>query len=146
MKFNTIFAPYLHAVVLDDEIKGKISISNIGIWDEKKKIFYNEFDTGSKITNDSKGKSGLVDKLDDCLFDEIITFIKMDIEGAEKKALEGAKNIIEKHQPKMAICIYHEPEHIWEIPLYIKKLVPDYKIYIRHYQMDEYETVCYAIK
>jgi hypothetical protein len=76
---------------------------------------------------------------------EKITFIKMDIEGSEPQALSGAEEIIKKQKPKLAICVYHKPEHLWEIPLYLKKIVPEYKIYIRHHTPLEYETVCYAV-
>ena len=76
---------------------------------------------------------------------EEVTFIKMDIEGAELKALKGAKNIILRDKPKLAISIYHKPEDIVEIPLFIKELVPEYKLYIRHYSNDSIETVLYAV-
>lgn len=49
------------------------------------------------------------------------------------------------HKPKLAICIYHSAEDLWRIPIYIKQLVPEYKIYIRHHTDIQYETVCYAI-
>lgn len=75
---------------------------------------------------------------------EKITFIKMDIEGSELKALQGAKNIIVQQKPKLAISVYHKPEDIFEIPKYILKLVPEYKLYIRQYAADCTETVLYA--
>ena len=84
-------------------------------------------------------------RLDDVLAGERVTFIKMDIEGAEMSALRGAETLIKQQKPKLAICIYHSPEDMLEIPLYIKSLVPEYKIYIRHYTDLMYETVCYAV-
>lgn len=68
----------------------------------------------------------------------------MDIEGSELKALFGAEEIIKLQKPKLAICVYHKPEHLWEIPLYIKKILPEYKLFFRHHTSLEYETVCYA--
>ncbi|MCL1998619.1 MAG: FkbM family methyltransferase [Turicibacter sp.] len=73
------------------------------------------------------------------------TFIKMDVEGAELAALKGAKETIKRHRPRLAICIYHKPEDILDIPLYILSLVPDYKLYIRHYTTWKIETVLYCI-
>ncbi len=62
-----------------------------------------------------------------------VTFIKMDIEGAEKEALKGCRNIIAEKHPKLAICIYHGYEDIIKIPLMINNIYPEYKFFMRHY-------------
>lgn len=80
----------------------------------------------------------------DELIDERVTFLKMDIEGAEAEAIKGAKNMIQKDKPKLAICIYHKPNDLWEIPLMIHELVPEYKMYIRHMGIRCYGTILYA--
>lgn len=77
--------------------------------------------------------------------DQKVTYIKMDIEGSEMEALMGASEVIKKWKPKLAICIYHKPEHYWQIPIFIKNLVPEYKIYIRHHSQIAAQTVCYAV-
>jgi len=82
--------------------------------------------------------------LDECIL-EPVTFIKMDIEGAEYEALEGAKHILKKDKPKLAVCLYHKKDDMWRIPYLIKSLVPEYRLYIRHYSNYEGETVLYAI-
>ncbi|MDR1086700.1 MAG: FkbM family methyltransferase [Endomicrobium sp.] len=69
----------------------------------------------------------------------------MDIEGAELDALVGAKDTIRKYKPRLAICIYHKPSDIIDIPLYILSLVPEYKLYIRHYSTYKWETVLYCV-
>lgn len=71
-----------------------------------------------------------------------VTTIKMDVEGSELESLKGAKQTIMRDRPKLAICIYHKPEDLWEIPLYIKSLVPEYHLYIRHHNGD---AVLYAV-
>lgn len=76
---------------------------------------------------------------------EPVTFIKMDIEGAELEALKGAADMIRKYRPKLAICVYHKPEDIVDIPKYILELNPEYKLYMRHYSDNAGETVLYAI-
>ncbi len=73
------------------------------------------------------------------------TFIKMDIEGAELEALKGGAETIKRNKPKLAISIYHKPEDLLELPLYLKELVPEYKLYLRHYSMAYMECVLFAI-
>ncbi|MGL6114975.1 MAG: FkbM family methyltransferase [Cetobacterium sp.] len=74
------------------------------------------------------------------------TFIKMDIEGSEKDALDGLKHTIMEGKPKLAICIYHFQEDFWEIPLKIKEFNPNYKLIIRNHEkmFCLIETVCYG--
>lgn len=74
------------------------------------------------------------------------TFIKMDIEGAELQALKGAKETMLNNKPKLAICVYHKPEDILEIPLFIKELVPEYRLFLRHHSLGDGETVLYAVR
>lgn len=58
-------------------------------------------------------------------------FIKMDIEGAELDAIEGARDTLIKYQPKLAICIYHKWSHRWEIPLLLHEILPHYRFYLK---------------
>ena len=81
---------------------------------------------------------------DSILDGEKITFIKLDVEGAELQALKGAKQIILKNHPRMAISIYHHPKDFVSIPLYLLSLVPDYRFAIRHYHSDQIETILYV--
>jgi len=83
-------------------------------------------------------------RIDD-FFNEEITFIKFDIEGAELSALKGAYNTIHKYKPKLAVCIYHLPNDLWEIILYIKEQFPFYDFSVRTHQYDGLDFVLYAI-
>ncbi|MFH1618985.1 MAG: FkbM family methyltransferase [bacterium] len=69
----------------------------------------------------------------------------MDIEGAELDALKGAAETIKKNRPKLAICIYHKPSDLFEIPLFIKSLVPEYRFYLRQHQPISCDLVLYAV-
>ena len=82
--------------------------------------------------------------LDEIVKDEKVSYIKMDVEGSELKALQGAKETIKNNKPKLAICIYHKPEDILDLLTYILELVPEYKLSIRHYTSCMWETVLYA--
>ena len=73
-----------------------------------------------------------------------ITYITMDIEGAEFQALKGAEKTIRKHKPDMAISIYHAPRHIVDIPLWINNLKLGYKFFLRNYTSQSIETILYC--
>jgi FkbM family methyltransferase len=127
----------------------KIRLYNLGLLDEEKNVYYETGGSGMQSTFinviNAASDCGKTVRLSDVIKNEKVTFIKMDIEGSEPQALLGAEEIIKKQKPKLAICVYHKPEHLWEIALYLKKIVPEYKIYIRHHTPLEYETVCYAV-
>ncbi len=121
-----------------------IEVYNAGLWSKNDVLCFEKHgDASSHIKAKGEEKINAV-SLDSLLNGEKVTFIKMDIEGAEKEALDGAKNTIKKYAPKLAICIYHKPEDIVELPRYISQLVPEYRFKIRHYSTYLWETVLYA--
>lgn len=74
------------------------------------------------------------------------TYIKMDIEGMELLALAGATRTILQYQPALAICLYHQADHLWNIPALLSAWCPGYILRIARYsRTDCSETVCYAV-
>lgn len=101
---------------------------------------------GSPGAVDEHGDNEIeVRSLDELLPDSDISFIKMDIEGAELEALRGAQNTIRRNRPKLAISLYHKRNDIFEIPLYLKALNPSYRFYLRHHCSTLDETVVFAV-
>lgn len=122
----------------------KISLFQNGLWDKNEILRFESNGTiGSHISEN--GDVTIHAAALDEIIKERVTYIKMDIEGAELKALTGAAGLIQKYKPKLAICVYHKPEDIIEIPAYILSLVPEYKLYLRHYAWNAAETVLYAV-
>jgi FkbM family methyltransferase len=74
-----------------------------------------------------------------------VDFIKMDIEGSEPAALRGAEHLLKRARPKLAICLYHDSEHFFTIPLWLAGLQCGYKFYLDHYTIHAGETVLYAV-
>jgi FkbM family methyltransferase len=74
-----------------------------------------------------------------------VDFIKMDIEGAEIEALEGAKETIREFKPQMAIAVYHELSHYYKIPLYIKNIYPGYRVLFEHYSPGFLDSIMYFL-
>ena len=83
--------------------------------------------------------------LDEALDGLVPTFMKFDIEGGEPDALEGGRQTIARHRPKMAVCLYHAPDHLWSIPLRLNEVLPDSRFSLRTYSADGFECVCYCI-
>ncbi len=71
--------------------------------------------------------------VDSLYSDRPVTYIKMDVEGVEKEAIEGAEKTLKNRKPKLNIALYHRSEDIFSIPLQISKINPAYKFYIRRH-------------
>jgi FkbM family methyltransferase len=83
--------------------------------------------------------------LDEALSGAVPTYIKVDIEGAELDALNGMRKLIQKYSPVLAICAYHLQDHLWQIPLLIQSINPDYSFFLRPHLVEGWDLVCYAI-
>lgn len=82
--------------------------------------------------DEAAGQSIEVVPLDEDI-SEPVTFLKMDIEGAEWDALLGCERIISQDHPKLAVCVYHGYDDLWRIPALLDSMYPDYEFYLRHY-------------
>ncbi len=100
--------------------------------------------TGSGMLSDEGNVYVQTVSLDQAIPDFHPTFLKMDIEGAEIAALCGAKELICKDRPDLAICVYHAVNHIWDIPLLLNSWNLGYRFYLRSYNAYTMETVLYA--
>ncbi len=118
----------------------------VGVWNQKDYLNFSVENECGEISIDTKAaENGIhVDKIDD-LISEDITFIKMDVEGAELLALYGAAKTIKRCKPKLAICVYHKREDLITIPQFIKSLVPEYTLYLRAHFAYASELVLYAV-
>lgn len=123
-----------------------LSLIKKGLSDKNETLSFDAQGTGSSKIDENATTFIEVVALDNFLKDKhhIPTFIKMDIEGAELAALKGAEQTIRQHKPKLAICVYHKIEDLYEIPQLISSY-GDYTFYMRHYTPYQTETVLYAI-
>ena len=73
------------------------------------------------------------------------TYIKFDVECAEHDALVGGSRTISANMPVLAVCLYHRPEDLWDLPLLVRSIRPDYRFYVRRHSDERWETVLYAV-
>jgi FkbM family methyltransferase len=123
----------------------KIEVRNAAVGARSELVAFHVTGTaGSGIKSDGTFEVDCV-RLDDVLGDLHPTYIKMDIEGAEPDALQGARQLLQREQPVLAVCTYHSMDHLWRLPLLIHEINPDYRLYLRRYAEECWETVCYAV-
>lgn len=129
----------------------RIELHNVAVYNQNINLHFDKIGSGSGTILEGeipriqeiivKGNS-----IDEILGGQKVSFIKMDIEGAEYKALLGAVDTIQKFKPRLMISVYHKQDDLIKIPLLIKSLNYDYEFYLRHYRsMSVQETVLYAI-
>lgn len=109
-----------------------------------------KFDNGN-LTSSCLSEDGMItvetENIDHILDDgeERVSFIKLDVEGAELETLKGARKSIANYKPKLAISIYHKQEDLVTIPQFLLDLVPEYKLYMRAHVGDSSDVVLYAV-
>jgi FkbM family methyltransferase len=123
----------------------KINCFKIGAWHEKDLLaFKGELEVSSAISENGD-RVIEVDTIDNLVGDKGTEFIKMDIEGAELNALQGAENTIKKFKPTLAICVYHKKDDLLTIPQYLHSVCPEYKFYLRAHGKYCHNLILYAV-
>lgn len=124
-----------------------VEILNEGLSDKRGMLSFrsdNDNPAGSYFSEGGKTKINVTD-IDSYYNAGKISFIKLDVEGYELEALKGAKRVIQKHKPRMAVCVYHKEQDLLDCAGLLLKCRPDYQFYIRMYTNTYCETVLYAV-
>ena len=129
----------------------EVSLYPCGLWSKTARL---PFDTGqdeaSHVASSESGTNGAPSFIQCVALDDVLprfapTLIKMDIEGAETDALEGAVGTITEHLPELAICVYHRPADLWSIPLRVRALSSRYSLFMRCHAYSGFDCVLYAV-
>lgn len=127
-----------------------INCLNKGIWLEDTVL---QFASKAGRNSSLNAKAGFkevevtsLDSLQESVLQSPATYVKMDVEGAEKQALLGGKNMIAAHKPKLLVSAYHRNEDMFYLINLIKDLNPKYKIYLKHHPyIPAWDTNIYAL-
>ena len=71
--------------------------------------------------------------LDELMGNERVDYIKYDVEGSERQAIQGSARIIREQMPDLLISLYHRTEDLHEVILQLHELCPEYRLYVRRY-------------
>jgi len=102
-------------------------------------------EAGSASTFSATGATRVQVSTIDALVDEPVSFIKMDLEGWELRALQGAMRQVRAHRPKLAIAVYHAADDFLDVARFAREVHPDYRIFLRHYTQGWSETIMYFV-
>lgn len=139
---DTAHLPRLQAT-LNDLGVGRVVAAGVGARPGTLRFAAGE-GAGSHLAVDGGSVIDIV-TLDDLCAAMPVNFIKMDIEGAEPAALAGARATIARHRPRLAISVYHEPDHLWTLPDLVAGWNLDYQFYLRSHGFNGFDTVLYAV-
>lgn len=109
-----------------------VEIHNAAAWSENTTLIFSK--SGGRMPHLSdKGIETTALTVDSITKDFGATYIKYDVEGAEKEAIIGSEETIKAFKPKLNVALYHRVGDMFLLPLHIYDLNPDYKFYIRHF-------------
>lgn len=137
---------------LNPHLKDRITIVPHPLWDQSDQRFYFADDGPASFISSTSIEGGTGDCLTVSIDDMIsryninkVNFIKMDIEGAEMRALKGAVKTISTFKPTLAVAVYHHASDFGNVARYISELDSGYQLFLAHYTIYREETVLFAV-
>ena len=105
---------------------------NAAAWSEDTTLSFSvEGNRNSSVTGAGKCAEVVARSLDSVLEGASVDYIKYDVEGSEREALLGSRSTIGAYAPRLLVSLYHKSEDIYELPILVNKLNPEYKLYLR---------------
>lgn len=136
-----------HNIALNPTLGSRITLCEAALGDTEAKRYLYGSGPGAQVLEQPGGRQVNMTTLDRYVEQaEIkrVDFIKMDIEGAELGALQGAAATIAKFKPRLAISLYHRPDDLIRIPLWLNALNLEYAFFLEHYTIHYEESILYA--
>jgi FkbM family methyltransferase len=152
------------------DIESNVTVTERGMWDKEANLLFNPTQYGPRETalssaaplaghvieagmtqhiylpdEESDGSFSIQTASIDASCEEPVSLIKLEVEGSELKALQGAEQTIDKFRPKMAISVYHKPEDFIELTRFVNQTCKEYSISLRqHNPYVPDAMVCYC--
>jgi FkbM family methyltransferase len=134
-----------YANALPADVRERVRMLNVAVGRIREKLRFDSSGLASAHASDTGTIEVDCLPLDEILEGETPTLIKMDLEGAELDALFGGDASIRLAGPSMAVCVYHRPDHLWAIPLLLRRMLPNHTLHLRPHGYEGWDLVCYAV-
>jgi FkbM family methyltransferase len=134
---------------LNPQLAERIQIIPLALWNKSgESIDYSADGPGTTLTiRQGPTRSVSTVTIDDFVKQESLSrvdFIKMDIEGSELKALQGAEKTLRTFRPRLAIAVYHQLDDLITIPDYLNELGLHYEFFLDHFTIYQEESILFA--
>lgn len=130
---------------LEPAVQERIHLHQCAVGAENGRIRFENTGKAASTIADEGGIEVNLATIDALFSSTNLSIVKMDIEGAERDALLGGKNVFQRDNPILSVCAYHKQEDIWDLPLLMREICPDSKLYLRTHGGDAIQTVAYAV-
>jgi FkbM family methyltransferase len=135
-------------LALNPRLAARIEIESSALWDTSgEELGYSMAGPGTSVSSGVGESRAHTVSIDDLVIHHrlpTVNFIKMDVEGAELHALQGARATIEHFRPHLAISAYHRPMDLTALPQWINDLGLGYRFFLDHFTSHQEETVLFA--
>lgn len=128
-----------------ETLQGQVRCEQAGAWSCDTVLRFSD-QAGRQSRVAKQGRETQMRALDSVLDGAPCTYLKMDVEGAEREALAGAAQTIRSFRPKLNLAAYHRSADFFTLPLAVHALCPDYRLYLRHHPyVPAWDTNFYAV-
>lgn len=110
----------------------QVRLWNLAAWDDRETLYFAK-KAGRNSAVTSQGTPVAADSVDNLVGKDPVTYLKMDVEGSETKALLGAAGVLRRHHPKLLLSAYHRSEDLFALPLQLERICPGYRLYLRRF-------------
>lgn len=135
----------MYVATLETQKREKIALHPCAVGAHRGTVRFEDMGSVDSRVSDHGGTVVEMVTIDELFDSRRVSMIKMDIEGAEYDALLGAKHVIQRDRPILAICVYHSQQDLWRLPLLMHSFYPEYRMYLKAYRGDGIQTVAYAV-
>ncbi len=116
----------------------------LGVWSENKIMNFESNAAMSSAVSASGGTTVQCVRIDDVIKSGNPNLVKFDVEGAEIEALKGMEQLIRRARPNLCVSVYHDPTHLFEIPLLIASWNLGYSFHLRVHEYNTFGVVLYC--
>ena len=110
-----------------------IEFENSAAWGSDTQLYFSN-SSGRQSAVSDKGRLTSARSLDSFLSGREVTYIKYDVEGADRQAILGSRATINKYRPKICTAVYHRPYDFYKLPLLLDDICKGYSYYLRQYR------------